>query len=120
MHTLGPWKAHPTYVEIPGTPMILVSTNNPKPGDSSHDTHLIAAAPDLLASAKELLEALAALFRVCVASGHDVTPAYQAELTRLGVADGIGVRAQDAIAKAEVRSIGLSTPDHVRRDGRLN
>jgi hypothetical protein len=50
-HTPGPWKAYDNYVEIPGKPLIEVNTDNPMVGDSSNDTHLIAAAPDLLAAA---------------------------------------------------------------------
>ena len=55
IHTLGPWRAYDNYVEIPGKPLIYIETDNPMLGDSSVDTALIAAAPDLLAALKALL-----------------------------------------------------------------
>ena len=54
--TPGPWKAYDNYVEIPGKPLIEVDTGNPIPGDSSNDTHLIAAAPDLYEALEVILE----------------------------------------------------------------
>lgn len=51
---------------------------------------------EMLASLKECREALAACFRTV-----DDIDALADELRRVGVADGFGVRAQRAIAKAE-------------------
>ena len=53
-HTPGEWKAYDNYVDIPGKPFIEVNTGNPIEGDSSNDTHLIAAAPEMYAALKAL------------------------------------------------------------------
>lgn len=58
---------------------------------------------DLLAACRELRAALAALMRVVVTdpTATEITERWIAELTRIGIEDGIGVRADKAIAKAE-------------------
>lgn len=65
------------------------------------DAELIAAAPDLLASLKEMREACAAAMRLL----HTVylDERFVSDVHQLGIADGFGVRADRAIAKAEGR-----------------
>lgn len=65
------------------------------------NAHLISAAPELLAALKEMRDALAVTFQ-WVAAMRDVD-AFTDALKAGGVVDGIGVRAQAAIAKAEGR-----------------
>jgi hypothetical protein len=66
------------------------------------NAHLIAAAPDLLASCKELREALAGAMRVISTSDQaDLTDCFVEEMERIGIVDGIGIRADTAIQKAE-------------------
>lgn len=61
---------------------------------------LIAAAPDLLASCKELREAMAGAMRVIAEHGA-LVEAFEAEMRRIGAKDGFGVRVEEAVAKAE-------------------
>jgi hypothetical protein len=65
------------------------------------DALLIAAAPELLKSCKELRDALAGAMRVIVNHDCDVASAFEREMNRLGIKPGVGVRADEAIAKAE-------------------
>jgi len=59
---------------------------------------------DLLASCKELREALAGAMRVISTSEQaDLTDCFVEEMARIGITDGIGVRADSIIAKAEGR-----------------
>jgi hypothetical protein len=64
------------------------------------NSNLIAASPDLYASTQELRKALAIAMRI-LATDDGLADAFVDELASLGIADGIGVRAHDAIAKAE-------------------
>ena len=69
------------------------------------NARLIAAAPELLDCCKELRDALAGAMRVMVAhacaEGDALTEDFVSEIARLGISDGIGVRADAAIANAE-------------------
>lgn len=70
------------------------------------DARLIAAAPDLLAACKELHDALAIAMQVIVTDGSNTdvqTERFVFGLTQRGIVDGIGQRAEAAIAKAEAR-----------------
>ena len=107
-HTPGKWKALIEDDEI----RVVLDDNLPgyaeiarieRQKEEVANAHLVASAPDLLASCKELREALAALMRVCFVSDCDHSKAWGAELARLGITDGVGVRAQQAIRKAEGR-----------------
>lgn len=66
-----------------------------------NDAHqrLIAAAPDLLAACKELREALAGAMRVL--HNELLDEVFVEEMAALGIRNGIGVRAEHAIRKAE-------------------
>lgn len=60
----------------------------------------------LLTSCKELREALAGAMRVIAehdADSDELTEAFVAEMTRLEIAPGVGLRADDVIAQAEGR-----------------
>jgi hypothetical protein len=58
----------------------------------------------LLASCKELRDGLAGAMRVITNYGTiEVVAKFEAEMVRLGIEPGIGVRANKAIAKAEGR-----------------
>lgn len=83
-----------------------------KDGESVANARLVAAAPDLLASCNELREALAGAMRVIHA--HDngwrgatslgltsLTDIFVEEMARIGIANGVGVRADAAIAKTK-------------------
>jgi len=61
---------------------------------------------DLLACLKEMREACASCFRVIAVTDvpDNLIPLLQAELKESGVADGFGLRADAAIAKAEGRT----------------
>jgi hypothetical protein len=114
-----PWKVGPTADTVDdanGNELLELHSHFMAPGELKGyyrqvdlpyraNAHLIVRAVNnhaaLLAACKELREAVAALFRVCYDSDLDVTEAYGAELKRIGIADGFGVRAQAAIAKAE-------------------
>lgn len=78
-----------------------------KVGDAGDDMlelcDAIGKAPELLASCKELREALAGAMRVIAfdAENDALTEAFVAEMARLQIPPGIGVRAEDAIAQAE-------------------
>jgi hypothetical protein len=70
------------------------------------DLLIRAAAPALLASCKELRDALAGAMRVIASHASDsdeLTEAFVAEMARLHIPPGIGVRADDVIARAEGR-----------------
>lgn len=62
---------------------------------------LIAASPELLEACKETREACAACFRVIAFLGGSAVDLLDVELSRCGVKEGFGQRAQNAIAKAE-------------------
>jgi type VI protein secretion system component VasF len=67
------------------------------------DAPLIAAAPDLLASLQELHAFAAACMRVVVKPEHAAcAAALDAEVAAAGIAEGYGIRAQEAIEKATV------------------
>lgn len=70
------------------------------------NAHLIAAAPDMFASLKEMRDALAAAMRVIEAATPDkadIIDCFLDELKAAGVLNGVGVRATAAIANAEGR-----------------
>jgi len=65
---------------------------------------LLKQRQELLASCKELRDALAAAMRTIAtddASHDELTEAFVYECARIGIKDGIGVRADAAIANAE-------------------
>ena len=62
---------------------------------------LIAAAPDLLAALKDMRDALAAMMRVVAMHKGAIAEEFGQEIDRLGIRRGFGVRAQNAIARAE-------------------
>lgn len=111
-HTPGPWRG----VFVGTTAEMCIDIMGPKDEHvvclghdydgygiiADHDdARLIAAAPELLASCKELREVTAAAMRVIDANG--LTSQFIAEIQTLNIADGIGLRSADAIAKAEGR-----------------
>jgi len=61
---------------------------------------LISSAPELYQYLAEMREALAAAFRV-IAQVPNLSLKLEAEFKHIGLKDGIGVRAQNALAKAE-------------------
>lgn len=66
----------------------------------------VDASPALLASCKELLVALEGAMRVIAQTDFTddrnvLTEAFVAEMSRIGIAAGVGFRAQDAIRQAE-------------------
>ena len=68
------------------------------------NAHLIAAAPELLESCRELRVAGAALMRIVAQHVRaDIVDRFAAEMDAMGMS-GFGTRAQAAIAKAEGRS----------------
>lgn len=70
----------------------------------SDDARLISAAPDLLASCKELLGAMYTLMRATDGEAHStIQEWWAAECERQGIQSGFGKRAMNAIAKAESR-----------------
>lgn len=109
-HMQGPWETHHGY-DVTGYPCYYL---HGVCGDGKRDTavheanaRLIAAAPDLLAALKDMRETCAALMRAVEASASPqreaITHAWVAEMQRLKIDDGVGVRANQAIAKAEGR-----------------
>jgi hypothetical protein len=104
-HTPGPWIwIHDTTTLVGVNNHVVLAIDLPEfIGDE--DKALLAAAPDLLDSCKELRDALAGAMRVMVghacAEGDALTEDFIAEMARLHIADGIGVRADTIIAKAE-------------------
>lgn len=60
---------------------------------------LIAKAPDLLASVKELRDALAGAMRVI--ADNDLVDDFMDEIAQAGVKNGVGVRADALIAEIE-------------------
>lgn len=83
------WYAGPKYKAI-----------SPAPGSYlEEDARLISAAPALLYSLQEMRDACAACFRVV--SRHPLVDEMKAEFDRIGIQDGFGVRADQAIAKTE-------------------
>lgn len=109
-HTPGPWRVDHHYschsLVLAGS-AVLFQTNCERGHDgeteeSKANARLIAAAPDMLASLKELREAVAACFRVFAMDGHEPQD-LEEEFTRIGLKNGFGKRAQDVIAKAEGR-----------------
>jgi hypothetical protein len=72
---------------------------------SDADAALICAAPDLLAALKEMRELAAAAMRaIANLNQPDTTDLLLKEARAAGVVDGAGVRAEQAIAKAEGRA----------------
>lgn len=63
---------------------------------------------ELLKSCKELRDAFAATFRVIIAhpAHPELITALLKELKGIGIEDGVGLRAQEAIAKYEAREGG--------------
>lgn len=105
-HTPGPWEYDGKFtVGIPHASGLLPFRVMPE------DARLIVKAPDLLASCKELREALAGAMRVIATHAlregltdcDALTDAFVAEMTRLDIAPGVGVRADDLIAQVEGR-----------------
>ena len=71
--------------------------------EAQANARLIAAAPDLLASLKEMRDVAAALFRVidgAVECKADIIDDLHEEFEKAGIPNGFGVRANTAIAKA--------------------
>jgi hypothetical protein len=103
----GPWKSAGLIIyAADGSPVASLLASHRAVEEWYANAPLIAAAPELLASTKELRAALAAAMRVisneaCV---DQATDAFIAELAHLGIPDGIGVRADAAIARAEGKS----------------
>ncbi len=101
-HTPGPWDYDmgdfSIYALNDGMPIAAI--DNQQHGNEA-DAQLIAAAPELLASLKETRTALAAAMHAMDVS---VAAVFVQNLASAGVADGVGVRAQVAINKAEGRS----------------
>lgn len=106
MHTPGPWTVGP-HRSILGHAFdhsakeIVTSVRGGSAAAADANVQLIAAAPELLACCKELREALAASMRVLNAA--DLDDEFIAAMARVGVVNGIGARAEQAIAKAEGR-----------------
>lgn len=112
-HTEGPWlttKSCPVrrqpfaIAQVRAANLIAGVFDDVSGGESvaEANAHLIAAAPELLASCKELREALAAAMRaIATCNGAD---AFISEIKSAGVPNGVGVRADAIIAKAEGRS----------------
>lgn len=104
-HTPGPWTVVGLSRSICGKSFDGVAreiVSRVRGGSSEAadaNARLIAAAPDLLAACKELREGLAAAMRV--AAEGDFTDLFVEAMARAGVTNGIGARAEDAIAKAE-------------------
>jgi len=87
---------------------------------TARDLLIRAAAPALLASCKELRDALSAAMTVIAndpAAGDELTDAFVQELARRHIAPGIGVRAEDAIAQAEGRPRRPVEPEPEILDG---
>ena len=116
-HTPGPWRIEgefdaETGVSVVadldgGTGLICELEQLCGEWDESEigDAHLIAAAPELLASLKETKDAAAVLMLLIA----DFTRIYEIDLELMidqRLFDGFGVRAQAAIAKAEGTSPG--------------
>lgn len=106
MHTPGPWDAQGIYFfadPLVGETIPLGEMNYKfiSFDEAKANARLIAAAPELLASCKELRDALAAAMRVIATSECVFAGAFADELAEAAVPSGFGVRAQFAIAKAE-------------------
>jgi hypothetical protein len=104
-HTPGPWvwredQLVPVSAEEPYYDPI-VETDSGVYGPRGADRTLIAAAPELLQALKDLRELAALCFRVIADTDHQNILVQRAE--ELGLPNGIGVRADAAIAKAEAR-----------------
>lgn len=114
-HTPGPWDrlANPPQLrfgdcrlteQVWGSKRVcFIESQNVGASTALANACLIAAAPELLEACKELREALAAAMRFIDDAGLDVN-AWAADLDRLGIRAGIGVRSQAVIAKAEAQS----------------
>lgn len=117
-HTAGPWRVEPdtapngtTRIVGPhGQELAELYTNDgaddPEWFPVEANAALIAAAPDLLAALRDTTAACAAAMRVInrldvKTDGTDATDAFLAEVFTAGVRDGFGVRAIQALAKAE-------------------
>lgn len=124
MHTPGPWVVREEkqqqmqigdyhyehdvfFVDVDGwTAMAVVATSGGHVDDESRaNASLIAAAPGLLAALREMQSACACAMRVIAKHDPDdsMTLEFIEELKRANVANGVGVRADAAIAKAEGR-----------------
>ena len=88
---------------------------------TSRDLLVREAAPQLLESCKELREALAGAMRVIAAhacaDGQMLTEDFVTEIARLHISPGIGVRADDVIARAEGRPRRPVEPEPEGLDG---
>jgi hypothetical protein len=108
-HTPGPWGIRPgicrndhpdTSADVHG-PFGDFVANCGCHEQAIANARLIAAAPDLLEACRELRDGLAAAMRaIAICDGAD---AFIAELKNAGVTNGVGVRGDAAIAKAEGR-----------------
>jgi hypothetical protein len=118
-HTPGPWVVHDTdrvWVQTTDADANVICDIIGRVWDKSvggsvikaedfANARLIAASPDLLASCKELRDALAGAIRVVLNCGiEDVANRFNAEMRRIGIKPGIGVRADATISKAEGRT----------------
>lgn len=110
-HTIGPWRTerdlgttHVLGADRLGSVICDVRAYSEAPRETAANARLIAAAPDLLASLKDMHAACAALMRAVAAYGNDaVVDAWGDELKRLGLPDGVGATAETVIARAEGR-----------------
>ncbi len=119
-HTPGPWKEGPTEGIGQKGKLIVVDSLGLKVADcearkvgikfdrslqeDTANARLIAKAPELLDRVKELRAALAGAMRViegAVIDKADIADCFVDEMKRLGIANGIGQRADNLIADIE-------------------
>jgi hypothetical protein len=119
-HSPGPWEASidppnrngvgSIFIRPAGTGYLIAHLTSAKgwgqtdPAQRAEaNARLIAAAPDLLASLQELHAFAAACMRVVVKPEHAAcAAALDAEVAAAGIAEGFGIRAQEALEKATV------------------
>jgi len=129
-HTPGPWKLASRAMRGYRGSVIAVSPkfvaanvavadlpDNVREHEAEANARLIIAAPDLLDACQELRDALAAAMRVITAhvDRAALIDAFIDETSRLGIRDGIGVRADTVIAQATGQP---KADDAVREDSR--
>ena len=104
-HTLGPWTVGQRRepIRIYSRFGSIATVGGEAPDDETRSNALlIAASPMLFASCKELREVCAVAMRVIVAQGPPyLIDLFEHELQQIGIRDGFGVRADQAIALAE-------------------